>query len=384
MSLKVLHCPTTVGGNPQGISRAERQLGVDSHSVAFCQNMFNYPCDEVLWQSNSPIKVQNKLRWSLLRRAWRDFDVIHYNFGTPILEWSPIDPASLTLRQQLSRKILSYRFSEQCERLMRWTKVIAVTYQGDDARQGDRSLRDLRICIAQEVGLDYYNPESDRAKRRTIELFTGYADLIYALNPDLLRVLPQGSKFMPYAHLDLTDWRYLEHPRSERPVVLHAPSHRGGKGTRFVLDAVSRLKSEDVPFDFVLIENMSNIEARKHYEKADLVVDQLLAGWYGGFAAEVMALGKPVICYMREEDLEFVPPEMRRELPIIDARPDSIYEVMKLWLTENKNRLAEQGLVSRRYVERWHDPVRIAQSLIDDYQRIHQRKHPKSFNASKN
>jgi hypothetical protein len=41
----------------------------------------------------------------------------------------------------------------------------------------------------------------------------------------------------------------------------------------------------------------------------------LFAGWYGGLAVELMALGKPVLAYIREEDLSFVDPQMRYELP---------------------------------------------------------------------
>ena len=31
------------------------------------------------------------------------------------------------------------------------------------------------------------------------------------------------------------------------------------------------------------------------YAQADLVVDQVLIGWYGALAVETMAMGKPVI-----------------------------------------------------------------------------------------
>ena len=69
------------------------------------------------------------------------------------------------------------------------------------------------------------------------------------------------------------------------------------------MEAADRLQREGVPFDLELIENLPNAEATRRYRDADLVVDQLLAGWYGGFAVEAMALGKPVIAYLRESDL---------------------------------------------------------------------------------
>ena len=61
-------------------------------------------------------------------------------------------------------------------------------------------------------------------------------------------------------------------------------------------------------------------------------MDQLFAGWYGGVAVEAMALGKPVLAYIRDEDLKFVPSKMASDLPIVRAtRHDqsSLQEVLK-------------------------------------------------------
>ena len=88
-----------------------------------------------------------------------------------------------------------------------------------------------------------------------------------------------------------------------------------------MLDAIARLQAEGSALELLLVEKLSHAEARRVYERADLLVDQLLAGWYGGLAVELMALGKPVVCYIRESDLKFIPPQMQQDLPIINARP---------------------------------------------------------------
>jgi glycosyltransferase involved in cell wall biosynthesis len=111
-------------------------------------------------------------------------------------------------------------------------------------------------------------------------------------------------------------------------------------------------------------------EARRLYEQADLLVDQVLAGWYGGLAVELMALGKPIIAYIRAGDLQFIPEGMRSELPVITATPATIYAVLKEWLTVRKDELSERGRLSRAYVERWHDPLAIAARLKSEYQAI--------------
>jgi hypothetical protein len=224
--------------------------------------------------------------------------------------------------------------------------------------------------MAHEVGADYYNSDLDNRKRCRILWFEEHADLIYALNPDLLWVLPEQAIFVPYANVNIREWVPVFKKLSKRPVVLHAPSHRNAKGTTYIINAVNRLKGEGILFDFVLVEGKSNADARLLYEQADLVIDQLLAGWYGGFAVEVMALGKPVISYLRRSDLVFIPPKMLEELPIIEANPTNIYSVLLEWLTIRADELIIRGTMSRKYVENWHDPAIIASKIKADYERI--------------
>jgi len=276
--MRILHCPTTTGGNPQGLARAERLIGLESRSVAFTQNYIAYRSDEVLWQEGAPLWQQQLRCWNLLKRAYREFDVVHYNAGSSILPWS----FSGRWASRGSPKWMIYTvYANVCrmvERSLLHNKVVAVTFQGDDARQGDYCRQHFDISIAHETGSSYYTPASDERTRQRIAWFDEYADLIYAVNPDLLWVLPERARFVPYAHLDITDWVPVAKTPSDTPIVIHAPSHRGAKGTAHILEAVDRLKAEGVAFEFVLVEKLSNTEARKLYERADLVVDQLLAG----------------------------------------------------------------------------------------------------------
>ncbi len=134
-----------------------------------------------------------------------------------------------------------------------------------------------------------------------------------------------------------------------------------------MLDAVRRLQAEGVAFRFEMVEGLTQAQAKLRYRQADLLVDQLLLGWYGGLAVELMALGKPVIGYIRQADLAFVPPALGSSVPIIQATPTSLYAVLKEWLTVRRQELVPRGLLSRRFVEKWHDPRRIAATVSQDY-----------------
>ena len=161
--------------------------------------------------------------------------------------------------------------------LKRAGKAVVVTYQGDDARQGDVSRTTFDISIASHAEAGYYTASGDDHRRRRIGIVDRYADAIFALNPDLLRVLPARAEFLPYTSVDPAEWRPVP-PAPGPPVVVHAPTHRGGKGTRFVLEAVERLRAEGLEFELELVEGLPRAEARRAYERAHVLVDQLLAG----------------------------------------------------------------------------------------------------------
>lgn len=340
--------------------------------MVFKRSPFGYPVDHVVWEDGDRVAVQELKRWRLLPRVLRDYDVIHFNFGSTLApQRSPADvPDAPTAARIRERVYLRYEaVFEQLDLplLRRAGKAIFVTFQGDDARQGDVSAQ-FPVNSATEAPPGQYTPESDANKRRRIRRFGRYADGIYALNPDLLRVLPERARFVPYAHVDPRKWAGRPVGGNDRPLVLHAPTNRQTKGTRFVEEAVARLKSEGIEFDFQLVEGVTQTEAVALYRQADLVVDQLLAGWYGGLAVEAMALGRPVVSYVREDDLGFVPQPMRAQIPIVSAEPTTIHDVLKDLLTTRREDLSELGRRSRAYVERWHDPRHIAEQLVSDYQ----------------
>ena len=372
--MKILHLPYTVGGNPQGLSRHLNLLGVQSETWTLYQNYLAFNANKVIFNEKDRVFVRELKRLWALRYIFL-FDVIFFNFGTSLYEpfTIPEEPQRSHIFKIGMKIYQSYVFFMQKVELALlriFNKIVFIQYQGDDARQGDYCQKHFSISIAHETGSDYYTPESDETTRQRIKRFDELADLIYAVNPDLLWVLPKRARFVPYAHLDITDWLPVSKETPSAPVVLHAPSHRGAKGTRYIVEAINRLKSEGIPLEFILVEDISNAEARKLYERADLVVDQLLVGWYGGFAVEAMALGKPTICYLRQSDFVFLPEQMRSDLPLIVATPADIYAVLHEWLVHRREELQMRGAISRRYVERWHDPLRIASELKADYERI--------------
>src|SRR5579859_3797415 len=164
--MRILHAPETVGGNPYGLARAEREIGLASWAVALQESPFRHPIDEVLCPPGSPLIRREIQRWALLRRAIWEFDVIHFNFGASLLpQWvppvgPPRQPWGALPRYAYGwyARLLELR---DLPLLQRAGKGIVVTYQGDDARQGDYCRRHYAISPATEVEPGYYSAGSD-------------------------------------------------------------------------------------------------------------------------------------------------------------------------------------------------------------------------------
>jgi len=376
--LRILHCPAMVGGNPQGLARAERELGLESHAVSLVKTWPWYETVEALVESGAGIARIELARWKLLRRAFRDYDVIHFNAGKSIMPmrvWKhPEMPRRRSLLNTIARRLYNLYAGLLELRDVRWLKRagkgIAVTFQGSDARQGDFCRDRFEVNAARGEGAALFPPGEDLIKRCRIRKFAENADCIYALNPDLLHVLPDGAKFLPYSHIDMREWTPVRGPAdaNEPRLVVHAPSRQGIKGTRFIRDAVERLQTEGFPLEFVLAEELPHVQVMDLFARADLIIDQLLIGWYGAVAVEGMALGKPVICYIREGDLHFIPSQMREQLPIINANPETVYDVLRQWILAPQEELIRRGEQGRAYVEAWHDPLKAAEQLKLDYE----------------
>jgi glycosyltransferase involved in cell wall biosynthesis len=370
--IRVLHCLSDVGGNAAALAKAEREVGLDSTAVVLRPQRFRFQADEILCGDGDGYLRQELRRFGLLARAASQFDVVHFNFGRSILPpWNGRGSARRAgVPSLVAPGVDAYLrglWLRDLPLLRALRKAIFVTYQGDDARQGEFVRGRFDPADVADLHAGYYNDASDRAKRRSIQRFQRYADGIYALNPDLLQLLPSGARFMPYASVDPMQWQPCPPRHDGRLLVLHAPTHRGIKGTRRIVAAAEELRSQGLPFDFTLVESLTHSQARELYRRADLVIDQLLVGWYGAFAVEAMAMAKPVICFVQMSDLRVLPSAMRDELPLIQATPASIESVLRDALGCPREQLVEIGRRSRAYVERWHDPRRIAADLAADY-----------------
>jgi glycosyltransferase involved in cell wall biosynthesis len=318
------------------------------------ENYLGFKADMVVdWQRNRytyPLKAME-----FYRKEISHYDVFHFNFGRTLFDYRSglIDMLELPW-------------------LKRKGKRIVFTYQGSDARLAGYSLQHYDVSFYTELPQAERDKEleADARRLRRISKADKYADLIYTTNPDLKNILPARTKFRPYTKLQLAEWlpAFSDYEK-DGLVIAHAPTNRSKKGTDVILAAVESLRQSGVRVELDLIENVPNQQVRERLARADIVIDQIYVGWYGGLAVESMALGKPVISYIREEDMVHIPAKMNAEMPVIRANPQNIADVLTR-ITTDRQGLREIARRSRAYVEHWHDSQVIAQGIIEDYNKI--------------
>ena len=179
---------------------------------------------------------------------------------------------------------------------------------------------------------------------------------------DALRWVPDAEVVPPAVNLD--EFEPAPPSDRERPVVVHAPSSRRRKGTEAVIEACAEL-----PVELEIVEGLRNDEARERYRRADIVVEQLNAGWHGVMALEAMALGKPVVTYLKEDAVRRAEAAYGTKVPIVSATRETLVERLRP-LVESPAERRRIGAAGCAYVELVHDGNRIAERLLGIYARL--------------
>jgi hypothetical protein len=349
--MKILHLPHNIASQISVTVRALQDIGVDARGLVCNNSQF---CDatgvtnyEVPLFRTHPVRaVRQAWTWCrAMREAIRWADVVHWHFRASALH----SVAALSYAAQLN-------------------KVRVVEFWGSDIRIPELAAADDKYMA------QYYEarPHLIRAGRRT-SLTTQRRFAQHGF-----QCLLPGRDIEPYVQRDL-----FPHPRRTRsrvfladyqpqypdphatnPLVVHAPSHKDVKGTDRVLKAVAAVQKTH-PCRFQLTHGLTRAKALAIREQCDIFLDQFIGGDYGLAACEALAFGKPTVCYIKPSILPTYPPE----LPIVNANPDNLEDVLRSLLEDGRHR-AELGRQSRAWAEQHHDARKIAHQLVAIYEEL--------------
>lgn len=182
---------------------------------------------------------------------------------------------------------------------------------------------------------------------------------------DMIEYTPGSKNDVFYWSVDTKEWKPVYETSNENIVILHATNQKKYKGTRFLIEAIKRLKKEGYQIEYIFIEKTTNKEARELYKKADIIAEQFLGGSHGYFAIEAMALGKPVLSYLAKK--EYLP--SWAECPIVNTSLDNLYDNLVM-LIKDKNLRQELGKKGREYVEKVYSLEKVGQRFDAIYKSI--------------
>lgn len=331
--MKVLHLPYGIGMST--LSQALRNLGIDAASCSLKNNRYAYLADIQAHYANLPYKAK-QMRNAFFEEALEKYDIFHFHFGETFFP----DKRDLKILKEHGKKLV-------------------VNHRGSDVRM---------LSVARSFHNPYVtvkNAWRDENKiRANLEELSAYIDHAIVNDRELLAyVEPYYKKvhILPHA-IDAGKFQPRYPSENAKPFIVHAPTHREIKGSKFVVNAIERLRQEGFDLEFALIEKLDHQEAMELYQKATLVIDQLLIGAYGHLSVESMAMGKPVVCFIRDDVRVSYP----SGLPIISANPDTVYHVVKSLLGKPEQ-LRTLGLQGRAYVQQYHDLEQVARKLLQIY-----------------
>jgi hypothetical protein len=311
VGFRVTHCPVNFAGIGWTNVQALRRKGVDARLVVFNTHSAHPEADENLRLPKGPEWRRQARQFRALARLLPKADIFHFYFG-------------LTL---VPKRI-------QFPILRAARKKSVFHYVGSDIRgKTPDELAYGRLADAQIVG-----------------------------SYDAARWIPEAEVVPP--GIDLTAIEPLP-PRSHGPLrVAHAALSRNRKGTGAIVAVCNELGLE-----LDVIEDVRHDEVGPRLAQADVVVDQLNSGWYGLFAIEAMAYGKPVVGFLHEEAAARTAEAFGAEVPIVRTTKETLAADLRTLVESTQERRA-RAAAGRAFVERVHDANVMADRLIDIYSRL--------------
>lgn len=250
--------------------------------------------------------------------------------------------------------------STNVDELRRWGVEPALLFHGTD-------LRDPAAHAAAHPHSPYRDsadPWVQQQQRRTdlaqAEARTTGAP-VFVSTPDLIQYLPGEARWLPVVSTMVSQRGDREPP--SKPVVLHAPSDSRKKGSVLVDPVLEGLDDQGL-IEYRRLRGVPPDQMAAMLSDSDIVVDQFGVGIYGVLAVEAMRCGAVVVSDVDVDVREFVLDETGFEVPIVQATPETLAEVISE-LVGDRARMAALSQDGLAFAEAVHDGRRSGQVLAE-------------------
>ena len=188
---------------------------------------------------------------------------------------------------------------------------------------------------------------------------------VFVSTPDLLDDLPE-ARWCPlvvepvFRHTPATPLL-----KETVPVVTHIPSRGWLKGSELIEPIATALATEG-KISYRPLEGIPRQEMAAAYASSDILLEQFRIGSYGATAIEAMAAGRVIVGHVLPSVREHVLRATGRELPIVEATPDTLKLVLEN-LISDPSRMRALGEEGRAFVDAVHDGRLSAAALAEHW-----------------
>jgi glycosyltransferase involved in cell wall biosynthesis len=334
---KVLQGVWDIANQMATIAHGLTDLGVIAKTLCYHPNYLKYKSDFIInidgiRDPNLALMQTRKVAEQLIPQ----FDIFHFHFGSTLT----LDYSDLPALKKLGKKAVTH-------------------YWGSDVRMYSKAIGINPYVKVKQTNENVLKHWLDKMANYVSHCIVGDYELHLYVKDffDQVQVIP--------AVIDISQYQpRTDDRKNDKFLIVHAPTSPGIKGSKFIIEAIEKLKPK-YDFEFRLIQGTSHEEAKKIYQQADLIVDELHCGSYGLLTIETMAMAKPVITWICDYMQEKYP----SELPVISANQDTVKDKIEYALN-NRELLPELGIRGRQYVEKYHDMNKVVPQIAELYQRL--------------
>lgn len=323
--------PGNVAGQAREWARALRESGVDAFS--FAGNLGR--ARRLLGKTDRQIPHHKLLPSSVRARA----------IGSMLSDRTHIIAESMSA---ILGRPSTQMIDEEADRWASRGVELAAVFHGSDVRDPIMHMERIPSSYFLECPPDWVEATrcaaTDRRSRFRAMGIAGFVS-----TPDLLLDLPE-ARWCPVV-VETAVWDAPE-IQSDHPLrVLHVPSRRVPpiKGTRVVEPVLTRLHEMGV-IEYVSPEFVPHRDMPALLAGVDVVVDQLMSGFYGVAAVEAMAAGRLVIGNVAPEVRDLLP----MQVPILDVSPSELESALRR-LADDRDGVKRLAAAGPEYARTVHD-----------------------------
>ncbi|MCK4965757.1 glycosyltransferase [bacterium] len=355
--MKILHIsPFDGAGAAIQFVRAERKLGIESRLITLQKAFPDYEGDICL---NLPLLNERASKYFskryMMRNKQDDFARARKVEEIPP-KWQPhniFEKIFFNLRDRIWENIIKRAELE-------FDIFDFDIYQLDNGLGFLRNGRIVRQLKDRGKKITAVYQGRDLRTRGVIPAIDCLSDINFTVEFDHLKLHPNiNYLFLPF---DLSGYKIVQN-NNKKLRICHSPTNRRFKGSEKIISIIRELENE-YPVELVLIENMKHGDVIGMKASCDVLIDTLGDLGYGFNSLETMAMGIATCTEIIPEYEKFIP-----DHPFINVNEHNLKDKI-IELVNDKEYRIKKGAEGRKWIEKYHDGVRVIESMLDKYREL--------------